>query len=1229
MSEFQEIDPRGSGLDTDSNFRVMDPNDSDHRLNCIYDTPLDENDLGDVQNDWGMILQGYTQPAGVNEVIGSLKDLENNAIIYWVWNSQQRYQIRRWFASTGITQLIMESVFFNFQRNSKINHANIIGDELTWTDGYQGSSQMIYNSPRNISISKAIGYTLGQPWPQGYTVVNLQTIEAIKYPPLHPPTQALVTVPNFQSLFIGQYLQGFYRWTYFNGSKPVYSPIAPLIISQNEDADGNFTYSVDNAIDITVQTGAETVTKIEICFKINNAYYTVDVLDKYDSTGTVIIPSNSTHTYRYFGDRIINTLSELEVLKTHDTLPQVAGCQEMVDANTLVYADITEGYSTPDTDLTATVKMKKATPVAPPFNLVDYGESIKYRQISFKMRGIYRIAVNYKDAQGRPCPASSPNTAQVQIPWWQDPNTYAEYYDPSDEWIKSLNQKPYIEWSITSTPPIQAVSYEILCTKDLRDLELTYYFPQWGSALGDEDGIYQNEKTTLVIPSTVGYSYTKGDRLRLVGEYNLVTTLGLSSNLVAPPGFGAGFYPQTVVDTYTGSLVYDFEIEKFDIATGRVSFAGQVKNLEPTSTYIWEIYNPTRKTTASSDGGENGELFYSVGQSYDVLNPGQTNRSHSVGTGTIEGVDVFHRWKKIVWKPQRVKFRVDQIAVPYTPPVSPINTSVILNVGNLVTSTIFKASVSTTGSPVEANLQDAQTSITVSEWKDEKFGTTFNGTWNSFNMFYEPASPIPGIIVPGANISIVDSTIINILSGNIVSQNIASILLSLLSAANTIPLAGSVSLAQLAGIKNIILNGSDTIIEFNTRNNPNLIDKQDDFNIYMLCESHSLSDFYESDIDSTGKAFVENPLETRKRYETNLRHGGLLQEDNQINNLFSFNADDFNNRLLNTYNEITKIRYVGYTLNIRQRNKNNSMYIRRQEIQDTAGNLDLIETPEVFGTINPSMQNWGSSSPSADISSGDNMYFFNIQDGKVIRDSVNGMVPISCNKESGNDPYKMDNFFRALAKKVRDNPGKFEVLGVWDDFIKCYVLTVRDLRQGGNDSVTIIFHEPTNRWKSKMSYVPEWYENIGDTTVSFKDGNLWKHYADPENRINYYGVKYPQEWAVICNLGYSTRKVFNNIKIDSNIPWDCDITIPPTATYPSGMKSQLLKEQFENLEGGGFFSSFMKDMNTPGYTNPTLALVNGRELRGEVMRVLLTNNEKNVASLRSVTIWLEPSEQTN
>lgn len=1219
MTSQQEIDFRGTGLDTDSDIRVMAPGDSDERWNCILDATNDQS-LGNIQNDWGFLLQNYTQPTGTNEVIGSVKDLERNAIIYFVYNSLGNHQIRRWFTITGNTELILQSNILNFQSNYKIYHANVLGDLLLWTDGYQStSSEIVYNSPREISIEKSIGYTQGLPWPQGYTTVDLQTIEAIKYPTLHSPTETLVTVAGVQSLLVGKYHQFFTQYEYYEFSKSVWSPIAPLVISQNEDGNGNYIYDVDNAIDLTFETGHFTATRIRIGAKINGAYYLVDVLDKYDANGNVIIPSGSTHTYRYFGDRQLGILSEAEVLKTQDYLPQVANCQEIVMGNTLVYANYIEGLAAPVTNLSATVKIKKATNTAPVFNDTDFGDFIKYRALSLKRLGIYRLGIIYKKTQGYTCPVSSPDTAQVQIPSLSDPSLYPQYFDVNDEWILTLNQKPYIEWNITSTPPIWADAYEVVCTKDLRDLERTFYFPQWGAALGDEDGIFQNDKTSLLIPSTVGYSFEQGDRIRLVAQYTDTTTLGRTLALTAPLPFGGGLYPQTRIETYTNiaGITYDYAIQKFE--NGRVHISGEVVGLDATVTYVWEIYNPTRKTTASADGGEDGEIFYGVGQTYDILNPGQPNRTHSVQTSTIEGIDVFHRWKKLVWRPQNVKFKVDQIASPYTPPTNPPNASAILKVGNLVTNTIFKNAISTVPNPVQLHLNDTKTSALTEGFKDEKYGTSFNGSWATFNLFYEPASP-GGLVI--------DSSIINVLCGNLVGQNVQLIAQSLFNQENIVSIQSTATDVLAGNINWILDGGNETTISFDTRNNVNLSEDENEFNIYLLCEDHNLSDFYPSDIDSVGKGYIENPLEVRKRYPTYLRHGGQFFRGTSVNNLLSFNSADSDQQIPITYNDITRIRYVGYTLNIRQRNKNNSMYIGRQQLEAADGAQVVALSDAIFGPVNPSPEYYGSYHPGGDVKSSNNMYYFDVTNGKVVRDSNNGQIPISSYKEGAEDPYKMDNYFRRLASKVRNGGDRYEVIGVWDEVIDCYILTVRDVKEQGADSSTVIFHEPSNRWKSFMNYTPEWYESLGEITVSFKDGELWKHYADPNNRNTYYGVHYPQKVAVIVNAGYNTRKVFNNIKIDSNVSWDSNITTPPNATYPSGMKSRLRKEKLQNMEGGGFYGSFMKDMNTPGFSNPTLALVNGRELRGEVMKILLENNESTFVYLRQVIVMFTVSEQT-
>lgn len=1203
----QEIDFRGTGLDTDSDIRVMAPGDSDYRLNTILDTSND-NSLGNAQNDWGFREETFTPPPGLNVTIGTCKDPKNNAIIRFNWNSLGQHQIIRWFANTNVTQLILQSPVLNFQKNYKITHANVVQDILTWTDNYVAvGNPFIYNGPREISIEKAILFTLGLPG--GYTVIDVQTISAIKYPPTKSPSAVYNSIAGQQGLFTGKYLQFFYRYIYENNAKSVFSPWSELLISQNEDANGNITFGVDNQIAVTVNTGHETVGRIELGSKINEGFYIIEVIDK-DLLG---LASNVPYTYLYNGDRIEYALDPTEVFKIQDFVPQVVACQEVVLNNVLTYGNFIEGYETPVAELKATVLMKKATPTAPVFLNPDFGDLIKYRALSLKRLGIYRTGVIYMDEQGRCAPVSSPNTAQVQIPWWQDPNTLSQYFDPADRWIESLNQKPYIEWDLqNTTPPEWAYSYIIVCTKDIRDLEKTITFVQWAAALGGEEGVYQDKKNTLLIPSTAGYSFEDGDRIRLVAQYTQNTDLGLTSNLNAPPLFSGGLYPQKVVATYTSPNLYDFQIQSFNVATSRIEIAGEVIGIDPTITLVWEIYNPSRKTTSS-------EIFYGVGQEFPITNPGQLSRSHSQLTGIIEGIDVYHRWKKIVWKPQRVKFRVDQLAIP---PGGFPNATCVLKNTNLVTTTIFKRAVSTLTGAVLDHLNETKTSAVTKGFKDEKYGTSFNGSWSTFNMFFGSS------LAPNAGL-ISNSTMINVLSGNIGFQNAEKILESLFNAANYVSLANTPQ-TTLAGNPNGVMDGSNEVtIEFDTNNNPNTGEEETEFDIYILCEDHSISDFYPSNFDSTGKGYVEDPLAVRKRYPANLRHGGRLFQETQINNLFSFDYKDFA-YVQERDNEITRLRNVGFMLKIRQRNKNNSMYIGRVEYQQAADGVDLVATDKIFGTINPAEEFYGSYHAGADVKSNRNTYFFDVTNGQVLRDSVNGMIAISGNKESADDQFRMKKFFYELAKKIRENEGRYEVIGNWDEFIECYVLTVKDLkaREDDNDSVTLVFHEPTNRWKSFMSYVPEWYENIGNTTVSFKDGKLWQHYADENNRGTYYGVPYKQEFAVICNIGYNTKKVFTNIDLDSNVAWDCDITIPPNSTYPNGMKSRIKKGKFVSREGK-FSATFAKDMLTPGQPSQDLALINGRELRGEAIRVLLSNDERTFVYLRQCIIYLTASELTS
>jgi hypothetical protein len=338
---------------------------------------------------------------------------------------------------------------------------------------------------------------------------------------------------------------------------------------------------------------------------------------------------------------------------------------------------------------------------------------------------------------------------------------------------------------------------------------------------------------------------------------------------------------------------------------------------------------------------------------------------------------------------------------------------------------------------------------------------------------------------------------------------------------------------------------------------------------------------------------------------------------------------------------------VGFMLKVRQRNKSTSIYVGRTELTNADGSSNLAASNNVLGTVNVSDEIWGGTNGTAECRAVRDTYFFDYINGTVVRDATNGLVAISGNLASPQDPYKMTAFFRDLSEWFKSNEKDVEVVSTWDNHTQSVIITFRSLiksdraipdfiykyklEEAWNGGLTLSFHEPTNRWQTFHSYVREWYETIGNTLVSFDKGNLYLHYSN-NNRTEYMGVKYPVITAQICNQYTNTVKVFDNIDVYSNRKWKAeglnsldDIYILPNAQFPNGMRSKLSYNNFVGKEGK-WHASFLCDINTPGYTNTLLALMNGRRLRGEAMKVTLRNEDESEVFLRQVIFHFTPSE---
>ena len=193
---------------------------------------------------------------------------------------------------------------------------------------------------------------------------------------------------------------------------------------------------------------------------------------------------------------------------------------------------------------------------------------------------------------------------------------------------------PVIEWFITSAPPQFAWYYQLMRTKNniqakyfqwavnsVQYLSRTAYVsggvsdPQIPTSYSNGDAVAIDISLSNIIQfnqanpkSTItGYSFTAGDRLRLIYDQNGTLIKGL----------------------------YDFEILGLDQAGTGIIIAAQNLPFPILAGFQIEIYTPNSSETTSQ------EEFYETGNVFPCTAPGQPNNAHSVTSGTFADGDTW------------------------------------------------------------------------------------------------------------------------------------------------------------------------------------------------------------------------------------------------------------------------------------------------------------------------------------------------------------------------------------------------------------------------------------------------------------------------------------------------------------------------------------------------------------------------------------------------------------
>jgi hypothetical protein len=362
------------------------------------------------------------------------------------------------------------------------------------------------------------------------------------------------------------------------------------------------------------------------------------------------------------------------------------------------------------------------------------------------------------------------------------------------------------------------------------------------------------------------------------------------------------------------------------------------------------------------------------------------------------------------------------------------------------------------------------------------------------------------------------------------------------------------------------------------------------------------SDYYESNSYGLGMPGLFDADAKEEELISGMRNSGSLLENTKVNKLNQFKSEDLET-LKSKFGSINILKEVGNVMKVLQDRKETSIYISRTEMQNADNTSNVVKSTALLGTANKYDEDRGTIFPRSVVVHNRDIYYFDYYRGEVIRTSPNGQYPIS--------EYGMRTYFRSKASQIASfGIANADVRGVYDEENKMYILTFIM----GVNSETIGFYDPNiegakPRWISFYSFIPDYYSSLGTTLLSFSGVKGYKHNSNNVVRANFYGTKYKQQINWYSNANPILKKVFKVLGIKSNKAWDVPlIIIEPDATYTRGMQSLLKTNHFE-LKEGSFSAAYLNNMKTTSNTPSVPDLFNGDEMRGFYIKHQMENLE--------------------
>lgn len=1204
-----------------------------------------------------LLTNTYLPATGTNECIGAFYDQLKQRIISFNYNSGGLHAIFLHNLKTGAWSRVAlvgyntDGDILGFTLEGVIYDAKILyGDEEQGDILYFNNSQ---KQPCKINIDRALS--------GGYGTIKRSFINVAKEPPLMPPAvvygdDGTVTVNNLRKK-----LFKFSQRNHFDDldkSVPSTHSEVPLPVNYTDTAiDKDPTKNCK--ISIVIPTGAANVKKLEILGSaagksntdgtvdpnVFSDFFSIVTLDK----AALSIPDNDLYTYTFFNNEVYDTIDQKEATQLYDLVPLEANALEFLNGNVPIYAGIKEGYN-PATLLgsvtsASTISARStqypfifltnqsgdsgfgtgnihavligAITVGQIFNIYTTNETISFtatvattsnvitglsaaavtlgftavssdtenlvitktgesllRSLAtniniavgdsfvYDWNSRYDFAIEYEDAQGRSCGGVKNPTMSVQT---------ANYTETT-----GTPNIPKIPLSISSRPPIEAVRYKILRSRNLSKLNFIYWVTD--RTYKDSEfayiGIENLNRFIKENPSSgyLAYSFSTNDRIRFVKKLSGTSSIYTNEDFEIQ---GQVFNPEI------NGIVQEGQYLKISLPATSGSFDFGTYAF---FNYFIQLYTPALSVS------EGLNFYYEFGERYAIGNAGTVNAFHQ---GMIQ-----NQTPDLV-TPATFEFTKGDFYYRNRVIQTGGDFNYTLNAGNI------SAGRHTLGATfIDRSFTDANITTGSSPLQDLSSWTFASSS---------RALIIMGGSAPTTTFKAKGTVTVDPLYGAnyrffFQDKN------GLMTYVNAITSIGEESVTQLIDCS-FSLNASNHISALGW-SDPDFsnaktfsatelkITVDNPFTVGII--DPNFSDYFESGVNSNGRAWIVDPNAAQVYNPTALRWGLSYQINtniNQSNRFYPLNFDEVDR----SKGDILRMKVREMMLLFFQSRGVGQKGIYSKFLQSKDGANIITTTDEIItpNNVNYYDGEYGlGNQPTSLVSGKSQDYFADPVRGYHVRRAADGLTPIS-------ELYKGEFYIRGLITPfnntwTRTGGGNAKILGCYDYLEEQYMCFF----QGGvNGEQTILasalsFNEKRNGYCSFYDTIngglaPEWVLSAEEDIYMWKNGQMYVQNDAGASRTLLGDVFYPSVTPVF-NKDIAIKKTYKVIGYQSNRIFvsdtNGDIKTSAINTQTGLQQISQLKSVDYEVEENLRYANFLQDANSR--TDAQLALLEGDDLTG-------------------------------